>query len=266
VPTLVGNAKSATGASVIPRSELHIKKNFDCQTVYLHSSLAQRIANKAHTRRRLYRHLTIYALGESPRTPCVIDTGSAETRRHRSSSQRLTSTILLHSPFSPSLTVCTPLIALPSGAFRGKRPHGRRYESALLPWGVLHDVLPCQWRRFLGLFWARPWIQELVRIFSSKSNSYAIALLCTLCLFSQRDEHVSVGNSTGLILDARGAVTIKFLQPPGLQGCPSIPSGNSWWGRVAEWTRRCSVMGARFFSPLENTTRSGDEIQYRVKH
>jgi hypothetical protein len=70
----------------IKKNKTHGKISFPSSSLQL---LAQRIAFKAHTQRRIFFFHTL-ALGESPRTPCALPeffkSGNAETRRHRSNS------------------------------------------------------------------------------------------------------------------------------------------------------------------------------------
>jgi len=85
------------------------------------------------------------ALGESPRTPALLGQ-TAETRRHRSTAADLGRQSLV-CLFQPGPSQSRPSIFssadLQSLTFPGRRPHGRRYESALwlLGAGALHSAV-----------------------------------------------------------------------------------------------------------------------------
>ncbi|KAK3685782.1 hypothetical protein B0T22DRAFT_230163 [Podospora appendiculata] len=131
-------------------SHLHLNKFFELLSVslFLFSKhlLAQQIAIEAHQRRETKAtlvlvlfsfNISIHALGESPRT-WLFYKAAAETRRHRSTAADLGRLFLVCLRQPCLLAKSAYLLVRGFGyALPGRRPHGRRYESALSAvWGV----------------------------------------------------------------------------------------------------------------------------------
>lgn len=146
------------------------------------------------------------ALGESPRTPCLLGREPAETRRHRSTAAYRTSHLV-------SLSLSAPDCR--SNHARPPAPVPSSFRRRRAPWTKIRVRLSGCWLGvglrggradgFLAAGWGVGGITGWVGNLLSRYHSYAIA---------RRSPRVTAGYSMGLILGARGPFFITFIRLP----------------------------------------------------